>query len=52
MRQGGQIWLKSQAHKGSTFSVALPVFSLNPVIGSSLEESMTSPVLEEAAAHE
>jgi signal transduction histidine kinase len=52
MRQGGQIWLKSQAHKGSTFSVALPVFSLNTVIGSSLEESMTSPVLEEAAAHE
>jgi hypothetical protein len=28
------------------------VFSLNTVIGSSLEESMTSPVLEEAAAHE
>jgi len=28
-RQGGQIWVNSQPQKGTTFSVTLPVFSLN-----------------------
>jgi CheY-like chemotaxis protein len=47
LRQGGHIWLKSQQHKGSTFSLALPVFALDNAIGAPVGASITSPVLTE-----